>query len=65
MSSQETLSPDPSLRQEVQPDSSLDTGAQDADSLHYVALNLINKKNWSTRQRSNMEEEMVYSGIRQ
>ncbi|XP_045072069.1 uncharacterized protein LOC121563357 [Coregonus clupeaformis] len=63
---EETIySGDPSLRQEVQPDSSLDTGAQDADSLHYVALNLINKKNWSTRQRSNMEEEMVYSGIRQ
>ncbi|KAM9401337.1 uncharacterized protein ACWYII_030920 isoform 1-T1 [Salvelinus alpinus] len=44
-----------------------DTGAQDADSLHYVALNLSNKKNRSRRQRSNMEEETVvmYSGIRQ
>uniref|UniRef100_A0A8C8FMQ3 Ig-like domain-containing protein n=1 Tax=Oncorhynchus tshawytscha TaxID=74940 RepID=A0A8C8FMQ3_ONCTS len=39
--------------------------AQDADSLHYVALNLSNKKNRSRRQRSNMEEETVYSGIRQ
>ncbi|XP_042185284.1 uncharacterized protein LOC112260995 [Oncorhynchus tshawytscha] len=38
---------------------------QDADSLHYVALNLRNKKNRSRRQRSNMEEETVYSGIRQ
>uniref|UniRef100_A0A8C7LMT5 Ig-like domain-containing protein n=1 Tax=Oncorhynchus mykiss TaxID=8022 RepID=A0A8C7LMT5_ONCMY len=41
------------------------TMAQDADSLHYVALNLSNKKNRSRRQRSNMEEETVYSGIRQ
>uniref|UniRef100_A0A8C7LTX8 Ig-like domain-containing protein n=1 Tax=Oncorhynchus mykiss TaxID=8022 RepID=A0A8C7LTX8_ONCMY len=41
--------------------------AQDADSLHYVALKLSNKKNRSRRQRSNMEEETVvmYSGIRQ
>uniref|UniRef100_A0A674EDB5 Ig-like domain-containing protein n=1 Tax=Salmo trutta TaxID=8032 RepID=A0A674EDB5_SALTR len=38
---------------------------RDADSLHYVALNLSNKKNRSRRQRSNMEEETVYSGIRQ
>ncbi|XP_036845172.1 uncharacterized protein LOC110531679 [Oncorhynchus mykiss] len=45
--------------------SSSDAGAQDADSLHYVALNLSNKKNRSRRQRSNMEEETVYSGIRQ
>uniref|UniRef100_A0A4W5JKV1 Novel immune-type receptor 12 n=1 Tax=Hucho hucho TaxID=62062 RepID=A0A4W5JKV1_9TELE len=44
--------------------SSSDTGAQDADSLHYVALNLSNKKNRSRRQRSNMEEVTVYSGIR-
>uniref|UniRef100_A0A8C7LRN4 Ig-like domain-containing protein n=1 Tax=Oncorhynchus mykiss TaxID=8022 RepID=A0A8C7LRN4_ONCMY len=35
------------------------------DSLHYVALNLSNKKNRFRRQRSNMEEETVYSGIRQ
>uniref|UniRef100_A0A674ED33 Ig-like domain-containing protein n=1 Tax=Salmo trutta TaxID=8032 RepID=A0A674ED33_SALTR len=34
--------------------------AQDADSLHYVALNLSNKKNRSRRQRSNMEEESVF-----
>uniref|UniRef100_A0A8C7M0X2 Ig-like domain-containing protein n=1 Tax=Oncorhynchus mykiss TaxID=8022 RepID=A0A8C7M0X2_ONCMY len=33
--------------------------------LHYVALNLSNKNNRSRRQRSNMEEETVYSGIRQ
>uniref|UniRef100_A0A674EDF4 Immunoglobulin domain-containing protein n=1 Tax=Salmo trutta TaxID=8032 RepID=A0A674EDF4_SALTR len=39
--------------------------AQDADSLHYVALNLSNNKNRSRRQRSNMKEETVYSGIRQ
>uniref|UniRef100_A0A8K9WTA1 Ig-like domain-containing protein n=1 Tax=Oncorhynchus mykiss TaxID=8022 RepID=A0A8K9WTA1_ONCMY len=39
--------------------------AQDADSLHYVALKLSNKKNRSRRQRSNMEEETVYYGIRQ
>uniref|UniRef100_A0A4W5RHA5 Novel immune-type receptor 9 n=1 Tax=Hucho hucho TaxID=62062 RepID=A0A4W5RHA5_9TELE len=39
--------------------------AQDADNLHYVALNLSNKKNRSRRQRSNMEEETVYAGIRQ
>uniref|UniRef100_A0A673VXJ7 Ig-like domain-containing protein n=1 Tax=Salmo trutta TaxID=8032 RepID=A0A673VXJ7_SALTR len=39
--------------------------AQDGDSLHYVALNLSNKKNRCRRQRSNMEQEMVYSGIRQ
>uniref|UniRef100_A0A674EE35 Ig-like domain-containing protein n=1 Tax=Salmo trutta TaxID=8032 RepID=A0A674EE35_SALTR len=45
--------------------SSSDAAAQDADSLHYVALNLSNKKNRSRRQRSNMEEETVYSGIRQ
>uniref|UniRef100_A0A8C7LMG2 Ig-like domain-containing protein n=1 Tax=Oncorhynchus mykiss TaxID=8022 RepID=A0A8C7LMG2_ONCMY len=38
---------------------------RDADSLHYVALNLSNKNNRSRRQRSNMEEETVYSGIRQ
>uniref|UniRef100_A0A8C7JQT7 Ig-like domain-containing protein n=1 Tax=Oncorhynchus kisutch TaxID=8019 RepID=A0A8C7JQT7_ONCKI len=38
---------------------------RDADGLHYVALNLSNKKNRSRRQRSNMEEETVYSGIRQ
>uniref|UniRef100_A0A674EEY5 Ig-like domain-containing protein n=1 Tax=Salmo trutta TaxID=8032 RepID=A0A674EEY5_SALTR len=31
-----------------------------ADSLHYVALNLSNKKNRSRRQRSNMEEESVF-----
>ncbi|XP_014011540.1 uncharacterized protein isoform X1 [Salmo salar] len=42
-----------------------DAGAQDGDSLHYVALNLSNKKNRCRRQRSNMEEETVYSGIRQ
>eukprot|EP00063_Salmo_salar_P036683 XP_014011518.1 PREDICTED: uncharacterized protein LOC106577718 [Salmo salar] len=42
-----------------------DTGAQDADNLHYVALNLSNKTNRSRRQRSNMEEETVYSGIKQ
>uniref|UniRef100_A0A8C7LTW6 Ig-like domain-containing protein n=1 Tax=Oncorhynchus mykiss TaxID=8022 RepID=A0A8C7LTW6_ONCMY len=41
------------------------TMAQYADSLHYVALNLSNKKNRFRRQRSNMEEETVYSGIRQ
>nr|XP_029530276.1 uncharacterized protein LOC115138025 isoform X2 [Oncorhynchus nerka] len=45
--------------------SNSDTGAHDADSLHYVALNLSNKKNRSRRQRSNMEEETMYSGIRQ
>ncbi|CDQ94395.1 unnamed protein product, partial [Oncorhynchus mykiss] len=45
--------------------SQTDAGAQDADSLHYVALNLSNKNNRSRRQRSNMEEETVYSGIRQ
>ncbi|XP_055757065.1 tyrosine-protein phosphatase non-receptor type substrate 1-like [Salvelinus fontinalis] len=47
--------------------SSSDAGAQDADSLHYVALNLSNKKNRSRRQRSNMQEEtvVIYSGIRQ
>ncbi|XP_045071208.1 uncharacterized protein LOC121563725 [Coregonus clupeaformis] len=44
-----------------------DAGSQDADSLHYVALTLSNKKNRSSRQRSNMEEDTVvmYSGIRQ
>nr|XP_029530273.1 uncharacterized protein LOC115138024 isoform X1 [Oncorhynchus nerka] len=44
-----------------------DAGSQDADSLHYVALPLSNKKNRSRRQRGNMEEETVvmYSGIRQ
>ncbi|XP_070305690.1 uncharacterized protein [Salvelinus sp. IW2-2015] len=36
---------------------------QDADHLHYVALNLRNKKNRCRRQRSNMEEETGYSGI--
>uniref|UniRef100_A0A3P9AK55 Ig-like domain-containing protein n=1 Tax=Esox lucius TaxID=8010 RepID=A0A3P9AK55_ESOLU len=38
---------------------------QDADNLHYVALNL--NKNMSRRQRNNMEEEtvVVYAGIRQ
>ncbi|CAB1351635.1 unnamed protein product, partial [Coregonus sp. 'balchen'] len=45
--------------------SSTDAGAQDADNLHYVALNLRNKKNRSGRQRSQMEEETVYAGIRQ
>ncbi|XP_020359756.1 uncharacterized protein LOC109906461 [Oncorhynchus kisutch] len=45
--------------------SQTDAGAEDADSLHYVALNLSNKNNRSRRQRSNMEEETVYSGIRQ
>uniref|UniRef100_A0A8C7JEF9 Ig-like domain-containing protein n=1 Tax=Oncorhynchus kisutch TaxID=8019 RepID=A0A8C7JEF9_ONCKI len=45
--------------------SSLDAGAEDADGLHYVVLNLSNKKNRSRRQRSNMLDEMVYSGIRQ
>uniref|UniRef100_A0A673VX40 Uncharacterized LOC115194336 n=1 Tax=Salmo trutta TaxID=8032 RepID=A0A673VX40_SALTR len=35
------------------------------DSLHYVALNLSNNKNRSRRQRNTMEEETVYSGIRQ
>uniref|UniRef100_A0A674EDZ6 Uncharacterized LOC115194322 n=1 Tax=Salmo trutta TaxID=8032 RepID=A0A674EDZ6_SALTR len=41
--------------------------SQDADSLHYVALNLSNKTNRSRRQRGNIEEETVvmYSGIRQ
>uniref|UniRef100_A0A673VKA0 Ig-like domain-containing protein n=1 Tax=Salmo trutta TaxID=8032 RepID=A0A673VKA0_SALTR len=39
--------------------------AQDGDSLHYVALNLSNNKNRSRRQRNTMEEETVYSGIRQ
>uniref|UniRef100_A0A8C7M5C6 Ig-like domain-containing protein n=1 Tax=Oncorhynchus mykiss TaxID=8022 RepID=A0A8C7M5C6_ONCMY len=41
--------------------------SQDADSLHYAALPLSNKKNRSRRQRGNMEEETVvmYSGIRQ
>uniref|UniRef100_A0A673VM24 Ig-like domain-containing protein n=1 Tax=Salmo trutta TaxID=8032 RepID=A0A673VM24_SALTR len=34
-------------------------------SLHYVALNLSNNKNRSRRQRNTMEEETVYSGIRQ
>ncbi|XP_034146694.1 uncharacterized protein LOC105020600 [Esox lucius] len=40
-------------------------GNQDADNLHYVALNL--NKNMSRRQRNNMEEEpvVVYAGIRQ
>uniref|UniRef100_A0A673VKD7 Ig-like domain-containing protein n=1 Tax=Salmo trutta TaxID=8032 RepID=A0A673VKD7_SALTR len=42
-----------------------DAGAQDGDSLHYVALNLSNNKNRSRRQRNTMEEETVYSGIRQ
>ncbi|XP_014011474.2 uncharacterized protein [Salmo salar] len=44
-----------------------DASSQDADSLHYVALNLSNKTNRSRRQRGNMEEETVvmYSGIRQ
>uniref|UniRef100_A0A8C7LXU1 Ig-like domain-containing protein n=1 Tax=Oncorhynchus mykiss TaxID=8022 RepID=A0A8C7LXU1_ONCMY len=43
------------------------SGNQDADSLHYAALPLSNKKNRSRRQRGNMEEETVvmYSGIRQ
>ncbi|KAM9400700.1 CD276 antigen homolog [Salvelinus alpinus] len=47
--------------------SRLDAGSQDADSLHYVALSLSNKKNRSRRQRGNIEEETVvmYSGIRQ
>uniref|UniRef100_A0A4W5RTH6 Uncharacterized protein n=1 Tax=Hucho hucho TaxID=62062 RepID=A0A4W5RTH6_9TELE len=45
--------------------SSTDAGAQDADNLHYVALNLSNKKNRSRRQRGNMEEETLYAGIRQ
>ncbi|XP_045072066.1 uncharacterized protein LOC121563727 [Coregonus clupeaformis] len=45
--------------------STSDTRGQDADSLHYVALNLSNKKNRSRKQRSNMEEQTVYSGIRQ
>uniref|UniRef100_A0A674EEJ3 Uncharacterized LOC115194322 n=1 Tax=Salmo trutta TaxID=8032 RepID=A0A674EEJ3_SALTR len=31
--------------------------SQDADSLHYVALNLSNKTNRSRRQRGNIEEE--------
>ncbi|XP_045577679.1 uncharacterized protein [Salmo salar] len=39
-------------------------GAQDADHLHYVALNLSNKKNRSRRQRGHMET-VVYAGIRQ
>uniref|UniRef100_A0A674EDW6 Ig-like domain-containing protein n=1 Tax=Salmo trutta TaxID=8032 RepID=A0A674EDW6_SALTR len=39
---------------------SLVFGYTDADSLHYVALNLSNKKNRSRRQRSNMEEESVF-----
>ncbi|XP_055792976.1 uncharacterized protein LOC129864693 [Salvelinus fontinalis] len=42
----------------------LDTGDQDGDSLHYVALNLSNKKNRSRRQRGHMET-VVYAGIRQ
>uniref|UniRef100_A0A4W5JMM1 Ig-like domain-containing protein n=1 Tax=Hucho hucho TaxID=62062 RepID=A0A4W5JMM1_9TELE len=41
------------------------TCLQYGDSLHYVSLNLSKKKNRSRRQRSNMEEETVYSGIRQ
>uniref|UniRef100_A0A4W5RQ27 Novel immune-type receptor 9 n=1 Tax=Hucho hucho TaxID=62062 RepID=A0A4W5RQ27_9TELE len=45
--------------------SNLFYGCRDADNLHYVALNLSNKKNRSRRQRSNMEEETVYAGIRQ
>ncbi|XP_038851693.1 uncharacterized protein LOC120049513 [Salvelinus namaycush] len=44
--------------------SSTDAGAQDADHLHYVALNLSNKKNRSRRQRGHMET-VVYAGIRQ
>uniref|UniRef100_A0A3P8Z367 Ig-like domain-containing protein n=1 Tax=Esox lucius TaxID=8010 RepID=A0A3P8Z367_ESOLU len=38
---------------------------QDADNIHYVALNLNKKR--SSRQRSNMQEEtvVVYAGIRQ
>ncbi|XP_034146450.1 uncharacterized protein LOC105009180 [Esox lucius] len=40
-------------------------GNQDADNLHYVALNLNKKR--SSRQRSNMQEEtvVIYAGIRQ
>ncbi|KAM9407876.1 uncharacterized protein ACWYII_027699 [Salvelinus alpinus] len=41
-----------------------DAGDQDGDSLHYVALNLSNKKNRSRRQRGHMET-VVYAGIRQ
>ncbi|XP_029522611.1 uncharacterized protein LOC115133488 isoform X1 [Oncorhynchus nerka] len=41
-----------------------DVGDQDGDSLHYVALNLSNKKNRSRRQRGHMET-VVYAGIRQ
>eukprot|EP00063_Salmo_salar_P087451 XP_014062286.1 PREDICTED: uncharacterized protein LOC106608711 [Salmo salar] len=44
--------------------SSTDARAQDADHLHYVALNLSNKKNRSRRQRGHMET-VVYAGIRQ
>ncbi|XP_029616068.1 uncharacterized protein LOC115198318 [Salmo trutta] len=44
--------------------SSPDAGAQDADHLHYVALNLSNKKIKSRRQRGHMET-VVYAGIRQ
>uniref|UniRef100_A0A8C7VM42 Ig-like domain-containing protein n=1 Tax=Oncorhynchus mykiss TaxID=8022 RepID=A0A8C7VM42_ONCMY len=39
-------------------------GDPDGDSLHYVALNLSNKKNRSRRQRGHMET-VVYAGIRQ
>ncbi|XP_014062319.1 uncharacterized protein isoform X2 [Salmo salar] len=41
-----------------------DAGDQDGNSLHYVALNLSNKKNRSRRQRGHMET-VVYAGIRQ
>ncbi|XP_071189768.1 uncharacterized protein [Salvelinus alpinus] len=41
-----------------------DAGDPDGDSLHYVALNLSNKKNRSRRQRGHMET-VVYAGIRQ
>ncbi|XP_070978117.1 uncharacterized protein [Oncorhynchus clarkii lewisi] len=41
-----------------------DAGDQDEDSLHYVALNLSNKKNRSRKQRGHMETG-VYAGIRQ
>uniref|UniRef100_A0A8C7Q6M0 Ig-like domain-containing protein n=1 Tax=Oncorhynchus mykiss TaxID=8022 RepID=A0A8C7Q6M0_ONCMY len=37
---------------------------EDEDSLHYVALNLSNKKNRSRKQRGHMETG-VYAGIRQ
>ncbi|XP_071235095.1 signal-regulatory protein beta-2-like [Salvelinus alpinus] len=37
---------------------------QDADTLHYAALNVVHKKVKAGRQRSAMERDTVYSGVR-